>query len=85
MIDGCNDVAACDQVIPRLLRQQTQNEEKASNLYAYISVEDITGISNPRKVLRGQVLRCNLTKSLLISAVKFAEVRSTLINDLLCA
>ncbi|KAL9662756.1 hypothetical protein QQ045_027590 [Rhodiola kirilowii] len=56
-------------VIPRLLRQQAQNDEKVAELYAYISVEDIERTDN----LTVQIRKCNLTKSLLIGGIILAQ------------
>uniref|UniRef100_A0A7N0VM13 WD repeat-containing protein 75 second beta-propeller domain-containing protein n=1 Tax=Kalanchoe fedtschenkoi TaxID=63787 RepID=A0A7N0VM13_KALFE len=60
-------------VIPRFLRQQVQNDDKKSDLYAYVSVEDIEGRDNPNKSSSGQIRKCNLTKSHLIAALTLAE------------
>lgn len=63
------------QVIPSLLGQPMDRDAKPQNLFAYISVENIKVKDN--KPVRGQILKCNLTKSRLAAGVILAEVQFT--------
>nr|XP_043629244.1 WD repeat-containing protein 75 [Erigeron canadensis] len=51
-------------VIPSLLAQQSENNEKSPDLYAYISVANESS---------GQILKCNLSKSRLVRGVIVSE------------
>lgn len=64
-------------VIPSLLSQQSENNEKSHDIYAYISVEDIKSEKNKhRKELHGQILKCNLSKSRLVPGVILSESKT---------
>ncbi|XP_071730304.1 uncharacterized protein [Rutidosis leptorrhynchoides] len=61
-------------VIPSLLDQRSENSEKSRDLYAYISVEDTKTDQNmQRKELRGQLLKCNLSKCRVVRGVILSE------------
>lgn len=51
------------QVIPSLLGQPVNGEEKPPKAFAYVSVEDINVQEKKAKALLGQIRKCNLTKS----------------------
>lgn len=50
------------QVIPSLLGQPVNGDEKPSSVFAYVSVEDTKVQENKPKALRGQIRKCNLTE-----------------------
>ncbi|XP_076898013.1 uncharacterized protein LOC143551471 [Bidens hawaiensis] len=61
-------------VIPSLLAHQSEKNESQSDTYAYISVEDTkTEQNDKRNDLRGKILKCNLSKSHLVSGVILGE------------
>ncbi|XP_076882283.1 uncharacterized protein LOC143530701 [Bidens hawaiensis] len=61
-------------VIPSLLARQSESNESQSDTYAYISVEDTkTEQNDKRKDLTGKILKCNLSKSRLVSGVILGE------------
>ncbi|KAI3496693.1 hypothetical protein L1887_39064 [Cichorium endivia] len=61
-------------VVPSLLAQQSENNEKPSDIYAYISVKDTKNQQNKQKKdMNGQILKCNLTKSYLVRGVILSE------------
>lgn len=62
-------------VIPLLLSQKNESSEKASDVFAYISVENIRAQETQPKALRGQVRKCNLTKSSLAGGVTLKETK----------
>lgn len=65
------------QVIPSLLGQPLERDAKSGDLFAYVSVENI-GVKDGKPVpMRGQILKCNLTKSRLAAGVILAEVQLT--------
>ncbi|KAL8230509.1 hypothetical protein R6Q57_000287 [Mikania cordata] len=61
-------------VIPSLFIHQSEKNENVSDTYAYISVENIKNEQNKhRKELKGQILKCNLSKSRLVRGVILSE------------
>ncbi|KAF5461745.1 hypothetical protein F2P56_017819 [Juglans regia] len=60
-------------VIPSLLDQPIENDEKPSDLFAYLSVEDTIEQENRPKARRGQIRKCNLTASRLIGGLILKE------------
>ncbi|XP_031265869.1 WD repeat-containing protein 75 isoform X1 [Pistacia vera] len=71
-------------VIPSLLGQPTERNEKQHNIFAYVSVEDTRETTNPRKKkqpkpkpkpLHGRICKCNLTESRLAGGVTLAEMK----------
>ncbi|KAK1433946.1 hypothetical protein QVD17_10864 [Tagetes erecta] len=61
-------------VIPSLLTHQSEDKDKLSDIYAYISVEDTKNAqNNQRNELRGKILKCNLSKSRLVRGVTLSE------------
>lgn len=65
------------QVIPSLLGQLLERDVKSRDLFAYVSVQNI-GVKDGKPVpVRGQILKCNLTKSRLATGVILAEVQLT--------
>lgn len=69
----------CFQAIPALLQSPTDSE-RTSDLYAYISIENINKSEKPRS-LGGQLRKCNLTKSSLIGGVILKEVCTDLFGS----
>lgn len=65
------------QVIPSLLGQPPESDTKTQDLFAYISVENIQMKDNKPVPARGQILKCNLTKSRMAAGVILAEVQFT--------
>uniref|UniRef100_A0A9I9DF46 WD repeat-containing protein 75 second beta-propeller domain-containing protein n=1 Tax=Cucumis melo TaxID=3656 RepID=A0A9I9DF46_CUCME len=62
-------------VIPSLLGQPLERDAKSGDLFAYVSVENI-GVKDGKPVpVRGQILKCNLTKSRLAAGVILAETQ----------
>lgn len=61
-------------MIPSLLDQPVENDEKPSDLFAYLSVEDTIEQENRPKARRGQIRKCNLTASRLIGGLILKEV-----------
>ncbi|PWA42860.1 hypothetical protein CTI12_AA541330 [Artemisia annua] len=63
-------------VIPSYHAQKPENTENPTDVYAYISVQDTKNKQNkPNKDLTGQILKCNLTKSRLVSGVILSETK----------
>lgn len=63
------------QVIPSLLGQPLERGAKFQDLFAYVSVENIQMKDNKPMPARGQILKCNLTKSRLAAGVILSEVQ----------
>lgn len=69
------------QVIPSLLRQPAQSDEKPPKLFAYLSVEDTRETTKSHKkeprpnTMNGRICKCNLTESRLAGGVTLAEVQ----------
>lgn len=64
------------QVIPSILGQPANGDEKQSQVFAYVSVEDTEVQENKPKALCGQIRKCNLTKSRLAGGLILGEVLS---------
>lgn len=62
------------QVIPSLSNQITESNGKLPDLFAYVYTEDVRQKEEQPKSLRGQIQKCNLTKSRLVGGVTLAEV-----------
>ncbi|KAJ7979445.1 WD repeat-containing protein 75 [Quillaja saponaria] len=60
-------------VIPSILCQPEESNGKASNLYAYVSIEDKKVQENRPKALHGQIRKCNLTKSRMAGGIILKE------------
>ncbi|KAI3806876.1 hypothetical protein L1987_22794 [Smallanthus sonchifolius] len=61
-------------VVPSFLAHKSENSEKLSDIYAYISVEDTKNEQNKqRNELSGKILKCNLSKSHLVPGVILSE------------
>ncbi|KAL2930403.1 WD repeat-containing protein 75, partial [Bienertia sinuspersici] len=70
-IDICLPIFS--MVIPNILSKQEGEGGKAASVFAYISVEDMSDSGDRPKRLHGQIRKCNLTKSKLVSAVTLKE------------
>ncbi|KAH7572563.1 hypothetical protein JRO89_XS04G0275200 [Xanthoceras sorbifolium] len=67
-------------VIPSLLGQPADSNEKQFSLFAYVSLEGTRGTNSKKhkskpKLLHGQVCKCNLTESRLVGGVTLAETK----------
>ncbi|GAY37175.1 hypothetical protein CUMW_027030 [Citrus unshiu] len=68
-------------VIPSLLRQPAQSDEKPPKLFAYLSVEDTRETTKSHKkeprpnTMNGRICKCNLTESRLAGGVTLAEMK----------
>lgn len=62
-------------VIPSLLGQPLERGAKFQDLFAYVSVENIQMKDNKPMPARGQILKCNLTKSRLAAGVILSETQ----------
>ncbi|XP_021714730.1 WD repeat-containing protein 75-like [Chenopodium quinoa] len=60
-------------VIPKFPSKQEDEGGKPTDLFAYISVEDVSNPGDKTNRLLGQIRKCNLTKSKLIPAVILKE------------
>lgn len=60
-------------VIPKFPFKQDDEGGKPTDVFAYISVEDISDPANKTKRLPGQIRKCNLTTSKLATAVVLKE------------
>lgn len=54
-----------------------KSDGKSLDLFAYVSVENIKVKDNKPMPVRGQILKCNLTKSRLAAGFILAEVQFT--------
>ncbi|GMN52043.1 hypothetical protein TIFTF001_021191 [Ficus carica] len=63
-------------VIPSILDKAAKSEEKKSNVFAYISVEEVDLKENRAKFLLGQIRKCNLTESRLAGGVILGKTQS---------
>lgn len=70
-------------MIPALLKTPA-NSERTSDLYAYISTENINKSEKP-KSLCGQLRKCNLTKSSLVGGIILKEVCIDSLGTLECS
>lgn len=61
-------------VIPSLTRVPVENNDKPSDLFAFVSVKDTKKSQDASKKLLGQVWKCNLSKSSTVGAI-LAETR----------
>jgi NET1-associated nuclear protein 1 (U3 small nucleolar RNA-associated protein 17) len=62
-------------VIPSLLSQPALSNEKPTDLFAYLSLENTKEQNSMPKPLRGQIRKCNLTASRLIGGLILKEVQ----------
>ncbi|EEF29164.1 wd40 protein, putative [Ricinus communis] len=62
-------------VIPSLLSQQAETNEKRSKLFAYVSIENTKETEDQSKSLRGLIKKCNLTDSRLLGGVTLTETK----------
>ncbi|KAJ0755262.1 putative transcription factor WD40-like family [Helianthus annuus] len=62
-------------VIPSFLDRQSENSETQPDTYAYISVEDTKTEQNKQRNLRGQIRKCNLSKSRLVRGAILSETK----------
>jgi NET1-associated nuclear protein 1 (U3 small nucleolar RNA-associated protein 17) len=63
-------------VIPSLLCQTTENNEKSLKSFAYLSVENTKEAEKEStKVLRGQIKKCNLTDFRMAGGVTLTKVK----------
>lgn len=60
-------------VIPSLLGQPALSNEKPTDLFAYLSIEDTKEQDSVSKPMRGQIRKCNLTASRLIGGLILKE------------
>ncbi|KAH9606925.1 hypothetical protein KSS87_009320 [Heliosperma pusillum] len=60
-------------VIPGLLSNQDDKDSKQHDLFAYVSIEDISDPGNKPKHMRGQIRKCNLTASKLVRGLILKE------------
>lgn len=61
-------------MIPSLLNQTTESKGELPDLFAYVYSEVVKQKEEQSNSLRGQIQKCNLTKSRLVGGVKLAEV-----------
>lgn len=62
-------------MIPSLLGQPALSNEKPTDLFAYLSLENTKEQNSVPKPLRGQIRKCNLTASRLIGGLILKEVQ----------
>ncbi|KAK6149498.1 hypothetical protein DH2020_017023 [Rehmannia glutinosa] len=62
-------------VIPSLLSQTTESNQKLPDLFAYVYTEDVKKKDQEPNSLCGQIRKCNLTKSRLVGGVTLAETQ----------
>lgn len=62
-------------MIPSLLGQPALSNEKPTDLFAYLSIEDTKEQDSVSKPMRGQIRKCNLTASRLIGGLILKEVQ----------
>ncbi|KAJ9162883.1 hypothetical protein P3X46_022623 [Hevea brasiliensis] len=62
-------------VIPSILSQPAENNEKPAKIFAYLSVEGTKEPEKQSKALCGQIRKCNLTDSRLVGGVTLAETK----------
>ncbi|KAF3452775.1 hypothetical protein FNV43_RR03208 [Rhamnella rubrinervis] len=62
-------------VIPSILGQPANDDEKPSQVFAYMSVEETKVQENKPKALRGQIRKCNLTDSRLAGGLILGETQ----------
>jgi NET1-associated nuclear protein 1 (U3 small nucleolar RNA-associated protein 17) len=68
-------------VIPSLLCQTTENNEKSLKSFAYLSVENTKEAEKEStKVLRGQIKKCNLTDFRMAGGVTLTKVKKKKLN-----
>ncbi|GAB4850671.1 hypothetical protein Ancab_029982 [Ancistrocladus abbreviatus] len=60
-------------VVPSLLSRQDEGDGKPADVFAYMSIEGVSGHKNKPKSLLGQIRKCNLTESRLVGGVNLAE------------
>ncbi|KAL8461980.1 hypothetical protein ACS0TY_033171 [Phlomoides rotata] len=63
-------------VIPSLLNQTTESNGKLPDLFSYVYSEVVKQKEEHSNSFRGQIQKCNLTKSRLVGGVKLAETQS---------
>lgn len=61
-------------MIPNFLSKQDEEGSKPTDVFAYISVEDVNHPSDKSKRLSGKIRKCNLTTSKLAAGVILKEV-----------
>jgi len=64
------------QVIPSLLSQTAETNDKSPKTFAYLSVENTKEPEKESgKALRGQIKKCNLTNSRMAGGMTLSEVK----------
>ncbi|KAL7130641.1 hypothetical protein ABFS83_13G148500 [Erythranthe nasuta] len=61
-------------VIPSLLSQTTESSGKIHDVFAYVSTEDVKVKGDKTISVRGQIQKCNLTKSRLVGGLELAKI-----------
>ena len=61
-------------MIPSLASKLDDRDNKQGDLFAYVSIEDISDPSKKPKPLRGQILKWNLSASKLVPGAVLREV-----------
>ncbi len=62
-------------MIPSIRGQPAESNEKPTDVFAYMSVEDKKVQENRPKAMHGQIRKCNLTASNMIGGLIMKEVR----------
>lgn len=62
-------------MIPSIVGQPAESNEKPTDVFAYLSIEDKKVQENRPKAMHGQIRKCNLTASRMVGGLILKEVQ----------